>query len=190
MSTPDVPGHNPENNDELRVGAWAECAEPGDDSMIFVLAVRNDSVYYAMYDMSRDPPARYDDAMETDEFKKFFSFDPAKARGKHKAKSVAGTIKWTWHDKTPFPIERVIKKGAKPGPSFSSADDLLSAAERVRQDLQKRGRNVFQEEVKEEEEVARAIAAEPGRPRDISGKDVGRWLAEKLSKFLGGLDDK
>ena len=41
------------------------------------------------------------------------------------------SIKWTWHDKTPFPWDRVIDAGARAGTRHAHADDLLNAAEKV-----------------------------------------------------------
>lgn len=181
MATPDVPGSNPANRDELKMGCWAECTEQGDESMIFVLSTENDSVYYTMYDLSASPIQCYNDAMAKGEFEQYFSYDQTKAKSKGKAKSAAGTIKWTWHDKTPFPIARVIKKGARPGVAYASAHDQLSAAEMVRQDLNKRGKKVFQRDVDQDE-------LERSADREITARDVGNWIANKFASLLGGLD--
>lgn len=121
MSTHDVPGANPDNGDELAVGCWAE---HDDKSLIFVSGNENSRVIYSVFDMSKDPILEYRDAMPESAFKKAYSWDKKK-----------GGEKWTWHDKTPFPWDRVIKHGATDGLKFASAHDQLSAAARVARSL-------------------------------------------------------
>lgn len=137
MSTNDVPGHNPKNADVLAMGCWAESA---DGSLIFVESVENGRVIYSMFDAAFTPVVEYRDAMPELEFKTVFSWkaDRKAVQGKPAAK-VPTTIQWTWHDKTPFPWDRVIKKGAKDGARFASAADQLSDAQRVADSLQLRG---------------------------------------------------
>lgn len=126
MSTNDVPGANPDNDDELGVGCWAE---HNDGSLIFVESTEADRVIYSMFDMAKTPIVEYRDAMPTASFEKTFSRD-----------SVAGA--WTWHDKTPFPWDRVIKGGAQDGARHAYARDTLNAAERVAESLRLRGERV------------------------------------------------
>lgn len=114
MATNDVPGANPVNNDELHVGCWAEHA---DGSLILVMGLTKGRVVYSIFDLSTDPPVEYRDAMPEDGFKKDFSF-------------ASGKDKWTWHDKTEFPWNRVMKD-FKDGSRFASANDLINAAQRV-----------------------------------------------------------
>ena len=73
------------------------------------------------------------------DFKAAFSWQPEKPS--KKAKSVP-QIKWTWHDKTRFPWERVIKDGAKDGMRFACAADLRNAAERVADSLKLRAQAI------------------------------------------------
>ena len=122
MSTNDVPGHNAVNRDELAMGAWGE---HNDGSLIFVQSTEGGRVVYMMFDTSSDPIVEYRDAMPEKGFKETFSWNPKKK----------DSIKWTWHDKTPFPWDRVIKKGARDGVHYASTDDQLSAASKLAKSL-------------------------------------------------------
>lgn len=134
MSTSDVPGFDPKHGDTLAAGCWAEHS---DGSLIFILGVEKGTVYFDMYDTSEDPVVYYRDAMAEKAFKEEFSWEGG-GRGKSKDR-------WTWHDKTPFAWDRVIKAGAKPG-AHVAAGDLISAAERVANSRKLRGRRVDPEE--------------------------------------------
>ena len=125
MSTNDVPGHKPYNKDELAMGCWSEHL---DGSLIFVESTEGGKVIYVVFDMSVTPIVEYRDSMAEKAFKKQYSWD-----GKKK------TIKWTWHDKTPFPWDRVVDAGARHGQGYASADDLMTAAQRVAQSRQLHG---------------------------------------------------
>ena len=128
MSTNDVPGARAANNDELAMGCWAEHE---DGSLIFVASNEASTVVYHIFDVSRDPVIDYRDAMDETGFKEKFSFDPAGPN----------TEKWVWHDKTPFPWDRVMANFPD-GSSVSSAAGLLSAAARVAQHLGLQGRDL------------------------------------------------
>src|SRR5437762_12981828 len=99
MSTRDVPGYRAENHDELAMGCWAEHE---DGSMIFVESTEGGRVIYSIFDMEKQPITEYRDAMAEGAFKRQFSYD-----GK--------SDPWTWHDKTPFPWDRIIKAGSRDG---------------------------------------------------------------------------
>lgn len=119
MSTNDVPGAKAGNRDELAMGSWAEHK---DGSLIFVESTEAGRVIYSIFDIADpDMPVEYRDAMNIRAFKKDFSFSAKKK----------GSIKWTWHDKTPFPWDRIIELGSKDGVRYPSADHLLTAAKRV-----------------------------------------------------------
>lgn len=126
MSTNDVPGANPDNNDELAMGCWAE---HDDESLILVESTEGSRVIYSIFDMAKSPPIEYRDAMSTVAFEKAFGRD-------------ADVGPWTWHDKTPFPWDRVIKAGVPDGVRHVSASDQLSAARRVADSLKLRGDEV------------------------------------------------
>lgn len=119
MSTNDVPGANPSNHDSLAMGCWAEHE---DGSLIVVESAEGGRIVYSIFDTATKPVTEYRDAMAEGAFKKAFSWNPKDPASE----------KWTWHDKTPFPWDRVIKGGARDGARFASADDHLTAAERVR----------------------------------------------------------
>ena len=120
MSTDAVPGSNPANNDVLKMGCWAESK---DGSLIFVKSTEADRVVYEMFDVKYDPITVYTDAMPIADFNKHFSY-PTKSGDT-----------WTWHDKTPFDWNRVIKAGARDGVNYACAADQLTAAARVAQSL-------------------------------------------------------
>lgn len=119
MSTNDVPGANPRNNDSLARGCWAEHK---DGSLINVESTEGGRVVYSIFDRATQPIVEYRDAMAEGAFKKSFSWNPKDPASEQ----------WTWHDKTPFPWDLVIKAGARDGARYASAEDHLTAAERVR----------------------------------------------------------
>ncbi len=84
-----------------------------------------------IFDVATSPITEYRDAMPEDGFKKRFSWKPADPK----------SVKWVWHDKTPFPWDRVIKHGASSGEHYASAHDQLNAAQRVAQSLNLKGRD-------------------------------------------------
>ncbi len=133
MSTADVPGSKASNNDKLAMGCWAE---HDDGSMIFVESTEGDRVIYSVFDMAKAPIVEYRDAMPTAGFNTQFSYGT-------KSKE-----KWTWHDKTPFPWDKVIKAGARDGQRFASAEDQLNAAERVAESLRLKGQPLQAELIK------------------------------------------
>lgn len=135
MSTNDVPGANPANHDELAMGCWAE---HHDGSLILVESTEGGRVVYSIFDMEKQPVTEYRDAMAVGAFKKAFSWNPKDPASE----------KWTWHDKTAFPWDRIIRGGARDGTRYASADDHLNAAERIRQSREiHQGRAVDLEEV-------------------------------------------
>ena len=128
MSTNDVPGHKTENHDELSCGCWAEHE---DGSLIFVLGNEGGKVMYEIFDMAKKDPVAYRDAMPEDGFKDQFSWD----------KDDPDSIQWTWHDKTPFPWDRIMKN-FDDGTNDVSAAATLSAAEKVAASLALRQRRI------------------------------------------------
>jgi hypothetical protein len=91
------------------------------------------------------PIVEYRDAMPERDFKAAFSWKADTSKLKGKAKSIP-QMEWTWHDKTRFPWERVIKEGAKDGMRYASASDLRTAAERVADSLKLRAEKVANKE--------------------------------------------
>lgn len=142
MSTNDVPGYKDSNNDELKMGCWAE---HDDGSLIFIESVENHSVIYSIFDMAKAPIVEYRDAMPEKDFKVAFSWKADTSQVTGKGKNVP-QLEWTWHDKTRFPWEKVIKDGAKDGVRYASAADLRTAAERVADSLKLRAERVVNKE--------------------------------------------
>jgi len=132
VSTNDVPGANPKNADVLALGCWAEHE---DGSLILVESVEAGTAVYSIFDVGQDPPVEYRDAMQEKGFKERFSWTP------EKAKKDKGTIKWTWHDKTPFPWQKVMRDFPA-GQRQVSAGGLLNAAQRVAESLKLRADKV------------------------------------------------
>ena len=126
MSTNDVPGAKSTNNDSLHMGCWAE---HNDGSLIFVEANEAGRVVYSIFDTAEYPIVEYRDAMIEKDFKSQFSWN-------------GNNIKWTWHDKTPFPWDRIIKQGAKSGMKYPTAYDQISAAAKVAESIKARGKPV------------------------------------------------
>lgn len=120
MSTHDVPGANPVNGDALAMGCWAEHS---DGSLILVESTEGSRVIYSIFDMAKEPPIEYRDAMPEVSFHSTFSWANAGKRSLNE--------KWTWHDKTPFPWDRIIKNGARDGSRLPAAEHVLNAAERI-----------------------------------------------------------
>lgn len=142
MSTNDVPGANPKNNDVLAAGSWAE---HDDKSLLFVKGNEGGRVVYELYDVAQTPPVFYQDAMDEAIFKKNFSWPPIGQSNE----------RWTWHDKTPFPWDRVISSFDKPRPEYADVHDQLSAAARVAQSLRLKAREVEEETIQPKTEQTR-----------------------------------
>ena len=139
MSTNDVPGAKPVNNDKLDVGCWAEHA---DGSYIFVQGLEDDRVIYSIFDPSKAPMLEYRDAMLIGDFEKAFSCTRDDIGKQHRVggKFVTKAL-WVWHDKSAFPWDKIMQM-AQDGPKFVSAGDIISAGARVAADLQLRGEEV------------------------------------------------
>jgi len=118
MSTNDVPGFNPKNLDTLHGNCWAEHA---DGTLIHVLATENGTVLFDLYDPSTRPPTDYRDAMPQAEFEKKFSWNAKDPK----------SVKFTWHDKTVFPWDRILRYFNQ-GVRAASVRTQLSDAARVR----------------------------------------------------------
>lgn len=163
MSTNDVPGANPANNDELRAMCWAEHK---DGSLILVMSTEGNRVIYSVFDMSMKPIVEYRDAMPEKDFKQQFSWPKSGDR-------------WTWHDKTPFPWDKIIKDGAKDGLRHVSADEQISAAQRVA-----KSRKLLSQEFKPEEHEH---MLEQEKVRGVGGAVVSiiQEALEKLGKAFG-----
>lgn len=126
MATNDVPGANPVNKDTLALGCWAEHE---DKSLIFVEAVEAGTVVYSIFDVSQTPPVEYRDAMQEQTFKTRFSW------------KTGDKDKWTWHDKSPFPWDRVMEDFPS-GQRNASVGGWVSAAQRVAESLRLRAEKV------------------------------------------------
>jgi len=146
MSTNDVPGAKASNNDQLAMGCWAEAK---DGSLIFVESAESGRIIFSVFDVATDPITEYRDSMPEAGFKQNFSWDPKKK----------DSIQWTWHDKTPFPWNRVIKDGAKDGLRHVHADDLLNAAQKVANSRKMRSQDFNPEDINHMHEVQRSKPA-------------------------------
>jgi hypothetical protein len=184
MSTNDVPGYKSSNRDELAMGCWAEHE---DGSLIFVESTEGGRAVYSMFDMEKKPVIEYRDAMAIGAFKKMFSFD-----GRNE--------KWTWHDKTPFPWDRIIKAGGRDGTRYADVEDHLTEAERIRR--KRRSLRVVRDEDDADEEstavdrVRRSREINEGRevdPYEIEARiertmgKAGNAIVSRIQKALAGL---
>lgn len=150
MATNDVPGSNPANGDVLAAGCWAEHE---DGSMLYVKGTEDKQVVYELYDLAKDPPVYYQDAMRAEAFEKSFGRD--------------ADDEWTWHDKTPFPWGRVMKIFDRPVAKHADVHDELSAAARIADSLRLRARKMTESDVS-------------GRAERIVRK--GRGILERLER--------
>ncbi len=164
MATNDVPGANPVNKDELHAGCWAEHS---DGSLIFVMNGENDRVVFQMYDLMQSPPMYYQSALRIADFKKQFSFPPVGQSAE----------KWTWHDKTAFPWDRVIKAFPdQPTPQYANVADNLSAAARVAKSLQ-------------ELVHPHAVNREQIEARQEQVRSKGRSMTERIAAALAAFSE-
>lgn len=164
MATNDVPGANPVNKDELHAGCWAE--HP-DGSLIFVLSGENDRIVFQIYDLNQAHPMYYQSALRIADFKTKFSYPPIGQSAE----------KWTWHDKTAFPWDRVIKAiPDQPTPQYANAADNLSAAARVAASLQElvNPHTVNREQVEARQEQVRS---------------KGRTMTERLAAAIAAFTE-
>lgn len=175
MSTNDVPGARAANRDVLAMGCWAEHE---DGSLILVLSTEGGKVVYELFELSGQEKYGYKHAMPETRFKKNFSWDATK-----QAKEVPNE-KWTWHDKTPFPWERVMKEISKPVPEHVSATAKVSAAKRIIDSLKRRGEKLEGEKLSEES-LNHMVDQEsfPGAKRIVKG------IARALSAFAEEMGD-
>jgi len=160
MSTQDVPGHGSAKSDTLAMGVWGE---HDDGSLLFVESTEGGRVIYSIFDMAQTPIVEYRDAMPEKGFKETFSF------GSKNAKVDAG---WVFHDKTPFPWDKIMAAGGKDGMRYASAEDQLNAAQRVAQSMEMRG-STFDED-------------KWAHLRDSVGRK-GRMIIDKIQRAVGEL---
>ena len=123
MGTYDVPGKKKSNRDELHIGCWAE---HDDGSLLLIEGLEDGKVVYSIFDLSKEPPIEYRDAMSERAFKDFFSWEKDDDE------------KWFWHDKTAFPWDKIMAY-FKEGPKDVSALDQMTAAERVAKRMELKG---------------------------------------------------
>jgi len=120
MSTLDVPSFGSAKSDQLALGVWGEHK---DGSLIFIASVENHRVIFEIFDLSGGKVVEYRDAMPEDDFKRKFSWSsPDKLK----------TGPWIFHDKTPFPWDKVIAAGSPSGTRLASAQDVLDHADAVK----------------------------------------------------------
>lgn len=132
MSTSDVPGYKPENRDKLAMGCWAEHE---DGSLIHVESVEGGQVVFSIFDLSGAEPVEYRHAMPETGFKQQFSWPTRNGE------------RWTWHDKTPFPWNKVMRDFPA-GSKAPSAEQQLSAALRVARSLGAQAQTIVREEAR------------------------------------------
>jgi hypothetical protein len=98
--------------------------EHKDGSLIFIASVENHRVIFEIFDLSVGKVIEYRDAMSETDFKRKFSWSsPDKLK--------AGP--WEWHNRTPFPWDKIIAAGFPSGTRLASAQDVLDHADNIRQ---------------------------------------------------------
>ncbi|MBT8196347.1 MAG: hypothetical protein KJO64_07955 [Bacteroidia bacterium] len=146
MSTNDVPGAVSAHKDVLAMGCWAE---HDDGSLIFVMSAEGGKIIYSVFDTAADPIIEYRDSMPEKGFKSTFSWKPTDPK----------SVKWTWHDKTPFPWDRIIKQGATDGTKYASAHDQLNAAQQVAKSLHLKAETAQREDFEHLQDQVRGVPA-------------------------------
>ncbi len=162
MSTNDVPGAKASNNDKLAMGCWAEA---NDDSLILIegVSTAENRVIFSIFDLSNsEQPLEYRDSMPIDGFEEDFSYGDK------------SQDKWTWHDKTDFPWERVIKNFPD-GSRLPSAESVLNAAKRVAKSRHLIASKVIKKEISHRMEQAFNVTK------------TGNIIIDKLQRALGEL---
>lgn len=166
MATNDVPGANPANRDDLHEGCWAEHQ---DGSLIHVLGYEGSgsdpraNVVFQIYDLSKEPVVFYQDAMPLSGFQREFSWKP----------TGSSRVKWTWHDKTSFPFDRVMRRFT-PGATHADVQDTMTAAQRIAESLGLRARTLHEADVREQQPTHER------RGRSIADR-IGRAIQELVS---------
>jgi hypothetical protein len=160
MSTQDVPGHGSAKSDTLAMGVWGE---HNDGSLLFVESTEGGRVIYSIFDMAQAPIVEYRDAMPEKGFKETFSF------GSKNSKVDNG---WVFHDKTPFPWDKVMASGAKDGMRYASAKDQLNAAQRVAESMEMRGNTI------DEDKWAHML--------EVAGRK-GKVIVDKIQRAVSAL---
>lgn len=125
MSTNDVPGFNPDNGDHLAMGCWAEHS---DGSLVFVESTEGGSVVYSVFDISKMPIIEYRDTKKVNEFSETFTY------------MKRGDIQWLWHDKTPFPWDRIINLDGSKNSKFANVSDQINSASQIADSLKLRAK--------------------------------------------------
>lgn len=134
MGTTAVPGAAKRNMDKLSEGCWGEA---DDGSLILVVGHETGSVVFDLYDLDQQPPMFFRSSLIEKEFKEAFSVPPI-------GKSLDT---WTWHDKTTFPWNRVMKRFSDITPHYADVEDQLSIAQRIAQRLGVKGKKVAKEDI-------------------------------------------
>jgi hypothetical protein len=175
MSTNDVPGHNPAHGDTLHAGCWAE---HDDGSYVHVQSTEDDVVVFEVFDTTRTPVDSYRGTMSETQFKRQFSWDPKNPK----------SVKWVWHDRTPFSFKPIIAKGLQPGSRPAMATDLLAQADRVRSSADRLGIDLTPEA--DLISVAAQIAADLGlQATAVDGSRFSRALAKIRDGLQGAIDE-
>jgi len=138
MSTNDVPGSNPKNNDVLSPLNWAEHK---DGSLLLVYDVTNKDVVFSMFDLETN--SEYKSSMLRAEFDRKFSVGD----------SLIENVIWEWHDKSPFPWHKILKRGksellASDRPMKTHSIVPTTAAKRVANAIDVEARRLDAETVK------------------------------------------
>lgn len=174
MSQEDVPGCGVSKHDTLACGVWAE---HDDGSLLFVEANEGGRVIYSLFDMDKEPVTEYRDAMATGAFQRQFSF------------SFSKSDKWIWHNRTPFPWDKIISAGGRDGVRHADVEDTLTEAERIRRSRMRhrdnatqrarRARDINDERPVDLEEIATRVETTMGKAGDA--------IVDKIQKVIATL---
>lgn len=171
MSTTDCPGYGSASFDKLMRGCWAEHE---DGSLIYIKDIdENDRVIFELYELKdKVYPVYYQHALAKKDFEKTFSFDPKKK------KNDKINLIWSWHNRTPFPWDKVMKYVDRPVPVAANVEDQVSAVAKVVDSLHIRMREVLDRD---------HVLAEQGlekRPISASSKTIFQRLRNAMNELV------
>ena len=169
MSTEDCPGYGNAKADVLKTGCWAEHE---DKTLIFIESTEGGRCVYSVFDMSRQPVLEFRDSMAIGAFQREFSWSAGDDTKKDR---------WTWHNRTPFPWDRVIKAGARDGVRYADVEDQLTAAERIR-----RRREIQRSQPVDPEEIATRV----DHIADKAAQGIIQRVQDAIGKLKPGKADK
>jgi hypothetical protein len=185
MSTNDVPGAKKANKDVLAAECWAEA---DDGSLIIVRAVEAKRVVYEMYDLApKGGPIEYRHTMDENGFKRAFSWtagDDLDGVDDKVQQSNVPKVRWTWHDKTPVPWDRIFRDFPS-GMRVPSAAQQHATAAAIDESLERTGGTALAESpIRTAARLIADVLNLRGNRVSKSGARTGKDVMKRLRRAL------